>query len=227
MHDGPEQFDAALKAALHDVPLPPGLADRLLAAAHNDAPQAAGAGETAAKKRRQFSRRRALYAAASLALATSVLVAIAIWPRTPPVVSAAAVSAAYQDWLDASVHGPAAANLPRGYSWPTAVSAGPKRLQRFSTSQGWPGVAAELAPVGSPRATLLVIRSRARFKVPATPLRLPATSGKGVAAWQVGDLLYVLVVEERGQRLEDFLIPSRQAQKTRGIFGSGIAFATL
>jgi hypothetical protein len=213
MNDSDRQFDAALKAALQDVPVPPGLAERLLACC--DAAESAAEPSpplvSVAAARPRFSRRALWLAGAGAALAASMLLAALLWPRAPQSVSVHELAAIFPDWLAASEHAAPASALPKGYQLPANLRVLPQGYRQFVTRQSWPAVAASLAPSGSPQATLFIVRSKVSFQVPQTPVRLPATAGNSAVAWQVRDLLYVLVVEERGQRLEDFLAPVRQA----------------
>src|SRR5262245_45448960 len=83
-----QQFDRQVAAALHDVTLPPGLADRLLAAVESAAPDRqidtviTPFQQTASKRLIRFTRRHWLVAGGSLALAT--VAAAAIYPLLLP-----------------------------------------------------------------------------------------------------------------------------------------------
>jgi hypothetical protein len=74
----------------------------------------------------------------------------------------------------------------------------------------------ELSLPNQPRAILFAVRSSARFDVPAFPspaIRLPMSGVFQATAWQRSSsaLVYVLVVEQRGQRIEEFLRPNPAA----------------
>ena len=77
-------------------------------------------------------------------------------------------------------------------------------------------MALDLAPPGGPRAVLFVVSAPARFRVSAAPFTtaLAPTGNIKAVAWQNPrtNLLYVLVVDEdRGQRLEQYLKPQPTA----------------
>jgi len=201
-----QKFDSAVTAALTDLPVPQGLAERLLAAAA--AP--AGVATTNVPERR-FSRRAWSYAAAS---AAAVLFAgslgMWLWPRSPRVVTADDLAADLESMIKAAQAGRPSGALPGGYTLPAVLLARPLSYQRFTTRQGWPAIAVNLSPPAAPAATLLVIRSRAKTNLPAAPRSISASGGKAAFAWQQGGFVYVLVID-RGLRMEDYLAPPRQA----------------
>jgi len=226
-----EAVDRRLAQALADVPVPEGLAERILgsllsavpaAPAAEAAPRAPEAPERAAECQTQcltrgsrLSRRRWVELGAG-ACAAAVLGALAFrfWPRTPRRIVPHELAQMTEAWLR-QIQSPAGwssdvAALPTPLRPPAAVRAAPQRWRRFVTPEGWSSVAIDFAAPGSPRAVLLVVRSSARFAVPEMPLprtRLPLSSaGPAAIAWQKGDLLYVLAVVEDGQRLDDFIV---------------------
>jgi hypothetical protein len=93
--------------------------------------------------------------------------------------------------------------------------AGPRGWKRLASSNtsGWSTnvTAIDLAPPNSPRAILFVVKSSARFAVPAIPTttaRLTLSRGFSATAWQRqgSNLLYVLVVEAgHNQQLESYV----------------------
>jgi hypothetical protein len=224
-------FDRQLTAALADVPVPAGLAERILdslscaapagpaaeaALFTAEAPERAAAGATQRLMRgSRLSRRRWIELGAG-ACAAAVLGALVVrfWPRTPRRIAPHELAQMAEAWLR-QIQSPAGwssdvAALPTALRPPTAVRAAPQRWRRFVTPEGWSSVAIDFAAPGSPRAVLLVVRSSARFAVPEMPLpktRLPLSSaGPAAIAWQKGDLLYVLAVVEDAQRLDDFIV---------------------
>jgi hypothetical protein len=219
----PPSFDAALKTALHDVPVPDDLADRLIARLEVEAAPKYSTGDTLAPRRRVRSlRRRVFIAAGSLALVALVAVSFIYVRQTPREIAREELSGDVAGWLVAlpAKNWRPVPTLSKGIEVDRAVVAQPRQWQIVShvKSSGWSGTvtAIDLAPPTSPRAVLFVVRSNARFAVPSTPtatVRLGLSSGFVGTAWQRSPgVLYVLVVEtDRGQRLEDFLRKPAQA----------------
>ena len=220
---GRSSFDRALAAALHDVPVPGDLADRLIARIETRAVFQRSTGDTPVPpKRAWLSRRRVLIAAGSLALLTLLALSIAYVRSTPREIAREDLSGDVTSWLSmlpAKDWRPIA-TLPKGIEVDSAVIAQPRRWQTFhcANSSGWLATvtAIDVAPPTAPRAILFVVRTNARFAVPSAPtasVRLGLSSGYVGTAWQTSPhLLYVLVVEaDRRQRLEDFLRRPPQA----------------
>ena len=212
-----QRFDQAMAAAMHDVSVPAGLAERLLAACERDKPAPASAVAEPAAGRRH-SRRIWMIAIGSTAAA--LLAAAAAWQFARParVVSGEELSLAVVHWAS---DGQLLANqwkqpaqLPAAYRPPKGIKGTVNRWRSLPLAKGGfasQGAAMHFTPPGAPRAMLFVFSSRAKFSLPATPVEIPTPSGfpggKAVA-WQnpKSGLVYVLfVVEDRGQRLEHFL----------------------
>ena len=222
-------LDRLVSDALHDVPVDAGLADRLMAAMRAEAAPAvalaerSGPNEFAGADRRRFSRRNWWLAVGAAALA-ALLVAFAVpFVRSEREVAQGELSGDVAGWISsvtANKWRPIATTaLPKGIELDSAVNGKALQWQSIPARDhnGWTGevTAIDLRPAGQPRATLFVVRSSARFDVPSTPTaqqRLALSRGFAATAWQRQGLLYVLVVEEdRGQRLEDFLRRATQA----------------
>jgi hypothetical protein len=225
-----QQFDKAVAAAMHDVPIPAGLLDRLL-----DAAKAADTVERAlaqdppsspiaispVQPAPRLTRRRWLIAGGSLALVALIgLTIFSLSPRQPHIVAQAELSQSVDDWLGVVLGTRNATSwnavnkspVPPNYAVPTYVLGMPNRWTGFRASgNGWSGrgVAIDLARPTAPRAILFVIASPAHFQVAASPVTWLTLTGKTKAvAWQnlSSNLLYILVVDEdRGQRLEQYL----------------------
>jgi hypothetical protein len=226
-----QQFDRGVVQALHAAPVPPGLADRLVAAVQAEPMPELGlaekreAVERIGSVRRRFSRRQWWLAGGGMALA-AMLAAVAFpFLRPAQIVARDELGADVAGWL-ANLNANkwqsvASAALPKESSLDPAVNGHALRWQSFPArgNSGWAGkvTAVDLRPADQPRAILFVIRSSARFSVPAAPtVARPLTLSRGFAAtaWQREQrgVLFVLVVEEdRGQRLEDFLRRPTQA----------------
>lgn len=220
------RFDRQLAAALHDVPLPPGLAERILARCETFASEPSsiegvvapcsaptprpGALQSFVNDRRRLLRSLAATAAGLL----GGCLAWRYWPRAARVVPPHEIAASLDRWL-------AQAGLPPGPGWkppdslppgclPPAIHTPAQAWKRFRTPQGWTVLAVELVPPGQPRATLLIVESSARFEVPSRPYLLLSTSmARTAAAWASQGTLFVLVVEQGGKpRLDQFVRPS-------------------
>ena len=220
-----ERFDQLLSEALHDVPVPVGLAERILAARESCEPTAEVSlpHERAASPRSkwQFSRRQWLLVGGSLGLAAVIGVCVIqfLSGRSRSISQqelAGDVTACIDGLRTANWH-PAAAGLPNGVVLDPSVSVTPRQWLTLPVphSAGWSGsvTAIDLARPGQERAVLFVVRSSATFAVQDTPTPtalLSITGGYKATAWQTRGLLFVLVVKERG-RLEDFLRKAPEA----------------
>ncbi len=211
-----QRFDQAVAAAMHDLSVPAGLADRLLAACQREQPTPSKVAEHPASQ--GLSRRAWLIAIGSTA--TAVAATVAAWQMARPAraVSPDELSLAVSQWAsDGQV--PAAewkapARLPAAYQPPLAIKAPVNRWRSLLPAKGGlatSGVAIHFTPPAAPRAMLFVISSRAKFPLSATPKAIPTPSrfqGAKAVAWQNPStgLVYVLfVVEDGHQRLESFL----------------------
>lgn len=192
-----EQYDAAVAAAFHDLPMSEGLEDRLLA--RLDAEPAV---EPTVVPHRG---RRRLLAAAATAVAVAAALLIAFFPldwRKPetvrPVDWSMAISQFNSDIERGEFGvGQALDTAPEQYPFDSAVAAYPGTTWRpVEDFLGQSGVVYDL-PVPGMRASLYVVR-RTAPGVPSLPdpcNPLLTTGNRAVGAWQDGDRLYVLVVE--------------------------------
>jgi len=215
-----QQQDALISEALHDVPIPAGLAERILAASESSETTAEVALPTRPERaliRRWASRRQALLMGGSIATILVIVVCarLFLFGRTGPI-GHQELAGDVGGWMNRLAQANwQTGKLPSGITMDRAVLATPRQWQavREPHSTGWQGnvMAIDLAAPGKPRAVLFVVRSSARFSVPAMPTPtalMSPTGGFKATAWQRpgSKLLYVLVVEEdRGQRLSDFL----------------------
>jgi hypothetical protein len=217
-------FETQLAAALHNVPVPEGLGERLTARLQQTAAPAAQNGEapllstvaaaasaetisassTPAEAQpvhlappRPMSRRRLLVAAGSLA--AGLLVMAGAWrlinSSDDSQADPAALAGAWGARLTA-VWQPSK-SLPAGFALPQTILAAPTGWQAIGKKVVGPsGVAINLSQPGAVRAVLYVVRMTLP-QLPAAPPGSPqsATGGRTVAAWQNAGLVYVLVVE--------------------------------
>jgi len=223
-----QHLDASLAEAFRDVPLPDGLEDGIttrLAAVRNgrkasteDQPALeTPAGEPvaqAAEPRRRFSRRRLLAAGAVAAVAASLVLAIVVPGRGPPVLDRDEVlKAAKADFENRIDQGQSFGNGKPPADYPLSRDIDPRRVPqiRWRSISGFldcRGVAYDLSlgRPGVPRATLYVIRATVPDLDSVPPSRPSSeTGGRSVAAWQADDLLYVLVVEGGRRPYQSFL----------------------
>ena len=198
-----QRFDQAVAAGLSDVPVPEGLEARLLAAVEAAARVGASEGvlpETRQSKTRRwravFAARRMWYASAAAAAVLLVVGASGYyWHRTQQLIEQEQIASALEGWQKAAKsNGSLSGRLPSDFVLPP-LPVKPVRYVPFKTDEGWSAVAVDCTtPVGSP-ATLFIVYSRAKFGVGDLPVTHLARSGKKVAAWRKGHVLYVLVEE--------------------------------
>jgi hypothetical protein len=224
--------DIALCDGLQEVPIPSGLADRLLA--QLDARFFASAqAETAtneqstdsepgvavadlpqlpASSRRQ-PRRNWLIAAGATAAALITAASIGFWRQNEPEsIDEDQLVALSEEWYQqaASPSGWVAtvdkATLTR-FPIDEAVLAPPVRQRTMQLSGGESGVAYEVYNKASRRnGILLVIRTSDRYPVGSLFTSIRSTGGKAVGAWQPpGGYLYVLAVPGDSQQIKSFI----------------------
>jgi hypothetical protein len=220
-----QKWDAAISASMEDVPLPPGLAERLrerleasVAERRSPPPAAALSRVVAAAMqaaavpphqandvrpgRRGLSRRQWVGVGVST-LAAALLVAgglIIFQPRDDISLEAMA-----EDWLhEIDAHPDAWRSMqppPRSFAIPSVVSAAPdgwRPIDKYAT-----GVAFKLVHEAAGSAILYVARL-SRPNLPSAPPSRPqfTSGGKAIGYWQSGGVIYVLVVpgDERSYR---------------------------
>jgi hypothetical protein len=218
-------LDRLVCDALHDVPAAAGLADRLMAAMQAETAPSVGLAERHRSSERdgavhrQFGRRQWWLVGGAAALATLIAAFTVPFVRSEREVAQGELSSDVAGWISsvtASEWRPTATTaLPKGIELDSAVNGKALQWQSIQTRDhnGWTGevTAIDLRPAGQPRAMLFVVRTSARFAVPSTPTaqrRLALSLGFAATAWQRqerGILLVLVVEEDRGQRLEDFL----------------------
>jgi hypothetical protein len=221
-----QQSDSLIKAAFAAVPVPAGLAERVslrLAAARvvGDAtPSAESVSDAAAPLRKQpehYSRRRLLLLGfTSLAAAAGLFAAV--WVKTHPthrwkpdsVIGEAMAYFSDDSRSDGQWFDPRQVSPPPDYSMSTDIVVSPfmkTRWRRIDNLLGGPAVAYDLSVPGR-RATLYVFNLTVAG-LPANPPTQPisSTNGKSAGAWQVGSVLYVLVVEGNPGDYSNYLVP--------------------
>jgi hypothetical protein len=203
----PNGWDAELGAALRDVPVPSGLAERLMVTLHDSRVDPAGTETDARRSLARRGRRRLLTAAvAGLACAASLAAAMLYFSQPTPELGGESVMElvrAFHNHQPAAQplrHDAAPADYPPGNFVMPACVAGWSYLA--SPLLGREGVAYELTGPRQNRATLYVIdfdgpRSAPRLLLNATsPMEnLLTTDGQTSASWTDGARLYVLVAD--------------------------------
>ncbi|HEY1785223.1 MAG TPA: hypothetical protein VGG30_06720 [Pirellulales bacterium] len=225
-YDALQRLDARLVEAFAAVPVPAGLAARLIAGVQNNAglleapaPStaplvvAAPAPQTiplsASPARRAIPRRRVL-----AALAASLLVATGLWAafRGPSAPAAGEVTTEAAEWFAGLAdQWQPIAEAPAKLPLPAAIVGNPRGWQTVSKAVARRGVVYSLAQGPKARAVLFVLSAR-RPGLPAAPPLAPqsTTGGLTISAWQSQGLVYVLVVEGDERAYRRFLQPGRQ-----------------
>ncbi|MGA2621056.1 MAG: hypothetical protein ABSF26_25815 [Thermoguttaceae bacterium] len=205
--------DAALTAAFDDVPVPVGLAQRLLERLAIGTPPAKSALPLPCSPAplRRFSRRWLAIAAASLATAAALFVAALLGLRpSRPLTPDSLLEESMRLFSTASPgSGRLISETPPPANYPFSRDLLHMAQVRWRWVAGFPGgpaIAYDLPAVGDTRATLFV----ARQTVPGLPALPPldprwGTAGCSADAWQVGDTLYVLVVAGDSRAYRNYL----------------------
>ena len=184
-----QRFDRAVSTAMHDVPLPAGLLERLEAklAEAGESETAESTGDVALPPApARFSRRwnhGGSVVGRGLAL---IAVSSMFWPQPGRQVSNAELAELSSAWLnqefpDAWKLSPLA---PTAYAVPRGVL-GANAWQPFTTSAGEKGVVYDLRTGLRPPARLFVIATPHTYQVGTLPTMLKSTTGNiAVMAWQ-------------------------------------------
>lgn len=211
--DRSQQFDRAVRAAVHDVPVPGDLLQKLLAETGDREQETGDRADAPMPARRTLLSRRAV--AILSTIAALLLLAIGInsfWQRPPQVVTASELAERADDWMKQAfaVQGwnKNFATAPQEtHPIPSNVLGKPVAWRPVKTKDNSQAVAYDLSRRVGQRAVLFVVHSPARYAVAAPPAftRITASGGMTLVAWQQGERLYVLAVQEDGQRIDDFL----------------------
>jgi hypothetical protein len=218
LFDRIQRFDRRIAAVARDVPVPAGLAERILARlpsssepVSNGLPTAKSAlaivrqpavhsvSPAAGPRRRRFSKR----AWSLTGLAASLLIAVGLvvfWPAHKPL-SASTLIGSSGDWFaqladgttwqDLTGHERDLANYPPA----NALRVRPQRWSNVSSLVGEDAVVYDLSTAGH-RAFLFVIPNDDPVAGPVPPSTPPSsTGGRMIGCWQSQGMVYVLVVE--------------------------------
>ncbi|MFM7845793.1 MAG: hypothetical protein ACKPEY_16400 [Planctomycetota bacterium] len=230
----PESADshrsAKLAAALHDVQIPPGLAERLLAKLDESPlsraeaavlpdrtaalPSSTNSPVFAADPQRRTRRLSLAWMVASVAV-VSLMGLVGSWMlqnlsrRAPLTVQSldelSQAPAVWTTQLTADWH----ANgepVPAGYELGAPLRYSHAPWQIIATDYDPHAVAYQLASAGD--ACLFVVETSCEFLEDGGPCRrLPASAGWDVGAWRRGSHLFLLAARDHQRRLEEFLQP--------------------
>ncbi|WP_425615539.1 hypothetical protein NA78x_005461 [Anatilimnocola sp. NA78] len=207
-----QQFDRNVREALDDVPLPAGLAERLLAGCEAALVTPASTIQPANEpvyQQPHWSRRRLVIGATAGSLLVVLLsvFGIRLLPQKP--ITNEELASLADRWFTQS--GPAAkwlpvASAPAQFPVDRAITARPSKWAALDSQT----VVYDLTRPGGQRALLFVRSTTQPHSLRNFPFtKLPVTGGWAIGAWNRGDVIYVLVVVEDGQRIEQFVKQSR------------------
>jgi hypothetical protein len=224
-----QQADGAIKAALANVPVPAGLADRIsrrLAEAMSTAASgslpavdsivspavAAPAAITPdspvplREPRERFSRRRLLVGFTALSAAAALFAAVWIQTHRPRHETPDSVLDEAMNFFDKDNNQPPGELVAPPVEYPRdIVRLDGVRWRHVDKFLGDPAVAYDLPTIHG-RATLYVVQ-RTVTGLPSMPPPSPrsSTGGRSAAAWQAGNMLYVLVVDGDARMYSSYL----------------------
>ena len=203
-----QAWDARCAEAMQQIPVPAGLAARLLSRLAEKPGaerqlQVLSRSLPAWKKRTVFS---VLGAAAMLFVAITIS-----WLQARSPLTAENWRESAERWyeqvrqLDAS-HWHSLASLPAGYPVSQQVLARPRSWVHFANSVDPSAVAYDCTPPGSREDVTLLVFQGEILGLGAEPPQNPYfTQGRSMAAWQSGGLVYMLVVEGGDQRYRSLI----------------------
>jgi hypothetical protein len=218
-----QRFDSTISRAMHDVAVPDGLADRLLArlAMGRAAALAASEGPSTVENAvvtplscdvspavGGWSRRGLLAIVSTVAATVVVGVYVARYLQSDADASVESLADTWLAELDANWVGMDQA--PRNYVVPAAITAEATGWQRIHSLGRFLGVAYRLESPRAGAARLFVVRL-AKSGLPSSPPVKPqwTTGGRSIGYWQSGELTFVLVVEGNEDNYRSFANVSR------------------
>ena len=199
-----ETLDLKIAAAYHDVPIPPGLEERLTAAIVQAQP-------LSHHRPARLRRRLVIFSGTVAAVGLMLLVMLFNWDRTPAISEQTALDEAIR-YFDAETAAVPAGRLLSESSPPNGIPFSKSllslrgiRWRAVANLLGQSGIAFDLpAPAGN-RATLYALRQTVSG-LGDTPTERPfATGGRCAAAWRENGVTYVLVVQGAPNSLENYL----------------------
>lgn len=201
--DRVQRIDAALLTAMHDVPVPAGLAERLRERLQV-VPVAHDQEATATQARRRVTYWWPLGLAASVVIAVSVALAWK-WLPAPPT-NIVTLAEAWDHKLTGQWQPMTTA--PRSLAIPVRLSVMPRGWQPTADLLGYKGAAYDFSGPGR-RAILFVVHVAPSGELPAEPPDSPQYSAGGrlLAAWVTGRRMCLLVVEGDDRAYRDLIRP--------------------
>jgi len=214
-----QHWDEKVRDVFGEIPVPEGLADRILAglastpgAPASPDPDEAAKPSLAEPAAWRASRRRILALFGGLSAAAAALLGFALWPESPPALTPADVSqwarSQFPDEVSQPGHlvaeNPPSSDFPAGPDFDLARF--PRMKWRWIKFHGYDGVAYDLRSTPGRRATLYVVRCVVP-DLPAIPPPPEFTGDLATGVWQSGALLYVLAVEGPRGTYESLMPP--------------------
>jgi hypothetical protein len=212
-----QQLDVLLQHGMDDVPVPTGLADRLLARLAEDrvtlsATEAAAVAAPSAEQHTQpASRRRWL--AWGAALAASLLVALGIWQSMKPTPFAAAdIETLAHVWQEELTENWKSLPIPKSFTVPESLRGLEREWQRLQID-GAAAVAIRLGRNADDGTVLFLIDRQLDPPAPSSPPKNPqwTTGGWSIAYWHERQQLNVLLVDGGEAEYKQFIPPGSGA----------------
>jgi hypothetical protein len=209
MYNVVQRLDAVIGAAMEDVPLPEGLEQRLLARLEigmepNPSKDAVRAMPADGPHR---ARRAWIAAVAAGAVAVAASIVVVLCTREQPL-TLANIHELAEVWYR-QVHTDQLRPLDsaplRRFPISPVLAASPRGWQPVSTKVAGRIVAYGISAQGGAPATLLVARTRVTGLRTRPPLKPRWTQNRSIAAWQSGEVVYILVVEGPARQYRDFV----------------------
>ncbi len=217
-----KRLDQSLADAFQDVPVPEGLADRILARLASEAEATCAPGEEAAAgplarstdRRRRFSRRWLLVGAGSIVAAAAMLWMVGAQVGRPLPMDGSDLGQAAIEFYgtDVAENGQSITEVAPPEDYPFAADVQQPSDTRWRWVRGFFGrtaVAYDITAATGERATLYVLRATAT-DVADRPSPQPfVTQGCATSAWQRDQWLYVFVVKGGPQSYRRLLLMPR------------------
>lgn len=230
-----QRSERLIAAAMQDLSVPPGLADRILVAAGRERSGATEGVEQAvaavaepsadvelpAKRRLAITRRQWSWIGGVALVLLAAVAVRQVWLIPPTQVTEEQLVASAQSWFSAALEQRSGeseagtAPLPFPHS---SVALPLRRWQKLPTKEEPSLIAFDLTGLQMEGSVFLfAAKTNKQYDVKSTPYtELPATGGLEIGAWQRGGILYVLVVDQKSnQRLESVLVLPKLAASPR------------
>jgi hypothetical protein len=223
-----QKWDAAVSSAMEQVPVPEGLAERLLArlgASPSGAPleraiagaqiKASDADSAAGVQPGQrvrhgasWPRRKWLSAAAAVAATVVTAVYLAEYFSATSDTPLEELADAWLAGLEPKWH--SMSRAPKQFAMPGAITVEAVGWQNVGQFAGVHGVAYKLVHSTAGTARLFVVKL-SKPGLPATPPGNPqfATGGRSIGCWQSGEVVYLLVVDGNEHKYRAFVNPAQ------------------